>query len=122
MGKIFSETTRPRYNFKPLANFCACTAWFVSGLFGNHNVGFLMRRLNKLPCYSMIPFQNTNVTLIVTSRAGVITGSDLANARTLLCTPSTGAVNVTSSLTAGYVFGTLYSCIRQRCKKSLTAG
>ena len=30
---------------KPLAIFCACTARFVSDLFGNHVVGFLKKRL-----------------------------------------------------------------------------
>ena len=29
-------------NFKPLAIFCACTAWFVLNLLKNHIVGFLM--------------------------------------------------------------------------------
>ena len=28
-----------------LALFCACTAWFVSDMFGNHIVGFPTRRL-----------------------------------------------------------------------------
>ena len=32
-------------NFKPLAIFCSCTAWFVLDLVGNQNVGFLMKRL-----------------------------------------------------------------------------
>ena len=32
-------------NFKLLALFCACTARFVSDLFGNHIVGFPTRRL-----------------------------------------------------------------------------
>ena len=32
-------------NFQPLAIFSACTAQFVSDLFGNHIVGFLTRRL-----------------------------------------------------------------------------
>ena len=32
-------------NFQPIAIFCACTARFVSDLFGNHIVGFLMMRL-----------------------------------------------------------------------------
>ena len=45
------------------------------------------------------------MTVFVTSRAGVITGSKLENARTLLCTPNTGPVNISSSLTAGYVIG-----------------
>ena len=31
-------------NFKPLAIFCSCTAWFVSDQVGNQNVGFLMTR------------------------------------------------------------------------------
>ena len=31
--------------FKLLASFCACTARFVSNLFGNHIVGFSTRRL-----------------------------------------------------------------------------
>ena len=31
-----------RGNFKPLAIFCSCTAWFVSDQVGNQNVGFLM--------------------------------------------------------------------------------
>ena len=36
-----------------LALFCACTAQFVSDLFGNHIVGFPTRRLN----YSKIEFK-----------------------------------------------------------------
>ena len=35
-------------NFKPLAIFCSCTAWFVSDQVGNQNVGFLMTRLKCL--------------------------------------------------------------------------
>ena len=34
-------------NPKFQAFFCACTGWFVSDLFGNHIVGFPMRRLNN---------------------------------------------------------------------------
>ena len=33
-------------NFKPLAIFCSCRAWFVSDQVRNQNVGFLMTRLN----------------------------------------------------------------------------
>ena len=36
------STSRLLSKFKSLAVFCACTARFVSGLFGNHIVGFLM--------------------------------------------------------------------------------
>ena len=32
-------------NFQPLCIFCACTAQFVSDLFKNHNVGFLLTQL-----------------------------------------------------------------------------
>ena len=32
-------------NFQSLAIFCSCTAGFVSDLFGNHIVGFLVLRL-----------------------------------------------------------------------------
>ena len=35
-------------NFKPLAIFCSCTAWFVSDQVRNQNVGFLMTRLKCL--------------------------------------------------------------------------
>ena len=44
----YSDSTVPPLlvqNFKLLALFCACTGWFVSDLFGNHIVGFPMRRL-----------------------------------------------------------------------------
>ena len=34
-------------NFKPLAIFCRCTAWFASDQAGNQNVGFLTTRLNS---------------------------------------------------------------------------
>ena len=30
---------------KPLAMFCSCTAWFLSDVVGNQNIGFLMTRL-----------------------------------------------------------------------------
>ena len=45
-------------NFKPLAIFCDCTAWFVLDQLGNQNVGFLMTRFNfvvgtGLPCYDI---------------------------------------------------------------------
>ena len=33
---------------KPLAIFCSCTAWFVSDLVGNQNIGFLRMRLNYI--------------------------------------------------------------------------
>ena len=32
--------------FKPLAIFCSCTAWFVSDQAGNQNIDFLMTQLN----------------------------------------------------------------------------
>ena len=32
-------------NFKPLAIFCSCAAWFVSDQVGNQNIGFLTMRL-----------------------------------------------------------------------------
>ena len=38
-------------NFKLLALFCACTGRFVSDLFGNHIVGFPMRRLKYMHRY-----------------------------------------------------------------------
>ena len=36
-------------DFPPLAVFCACTDRVVSDPFGNHIVGFLIRRLSYFP-------------------------------------------------------------------------
>ena len=41
----YTDSTIPLL-FEPLAIFCDCTARFASDLFGNHIVGFPMRRLN----------------------------------------------------------------------------
>ena len=45
---IHSPLTFFIQNFKPLAIFCSCTAWFVSDQVGNQNVGFFMTRLKCL--------------------------------------------------------------------------
>ena len=41
----YNSSTFSIRNYKPLAIFCCCTAWFVSDQVGNQNIGFLMTRL-----------------------------------------------------------------------------
>ena len=45
----YSDSTIADFlSLSPLAIFCACTAQFVSDLFGNHIVGFLMMRHKQM--------------------------------------------------------------------------
>ena len=59
----YKDNTIPYFlkqNFKPLAIFCSCTAWFVSDQVGNQNVCFLTMRLNYDFAYFSIEIVNRN--------------------------------------------------------------
>ena len=49
-------------NFQPLANFSACKARFVSNLFRNNIVGFLMTRLTCTLCNKDYREKSKNIT------------------------------------------------------------
>ena len=84
-------------NFKPLAIFCSCTAWFVSDQVGNQNVGFLMTQ----HICSSIPYFRLTIGLenclfhfqYIDNLEGVFVSSDK---------DSTGTSQLTKEMLAGF--------------------